>query len=136
MEIKLLQIKESKGESVASAASVARFMRAEANADRECVWVLHLNVKNVIIEKELVSMGVLNSSLVAPREIFKGAILNSANSIIVVHNHPSCLPEPSEEDIRIMKVLEESGKILGIPLLDFVIISPSGKYWSVNETGE
>jgi len=133
MRIKLLQIKESKGEIITTPGSVSKIMKAESKADRECMWVLHLNTKNIIIEKELVSMGTLDSSLVSPREVFKGAILNSAHSIIVVHNHPSGTPEPSNEDIQIMEVLKKAGKILAIPVLDFIIISTSGEYWSAKE---
>jgi len=68
MEIKLLQIKESTGETVSSPSEVYEVMREESKADRECMWVLHLNAKNKIIEKELVSMGTLNASLVTPRD--------------------------------------------------------------------
>ena len=130
MEIKLLQIKESTGKTISSPGEVYEVMREESKADRECLWVLHLNAKNRIIEKELVSMGTLNASLVTPREVFKRAILNSASGIIVVHNHPSGIPEPSSDDLTVRRALEQAGDLLGISLLDFIIIAPSGKFAS------
>jgi len=68
--------------------------------------------------------------LVSPREVFKGAILNNATRIILVHNHPSGQAEPSAEDEEINEVLREAGKLLAIPVIDFVIIGESGRYWS------
>lgn len=135
VEIRLLQIKESSGMEITSPESVTKLMKEESKADRGCLWILHLNTKNRIIEKELVSMGILDSSLVSPREVFKKAIINSANSIIAVHNHPSGLPDPSKEDRQIIEQLSKAGEILCIPLMDFIIISSSGKYWSAKENG-
>ena len=133
MKIKLLKIREAKGELITYPKDVVRLMKEEAKVDRECVWVLHLNTKHRVIEKELVSVGTLNSSLIAPREIFKRAILNSAHAIIVVHNHPSGDPYPSPSDERAVTKLERAGYIIGIELLDYIIISPSGDYWSARE---
>ena len=67
------------------------------------------------------SIGSLDSSIVHPREVFKEAISSSAASVIFVHNHPSGDPEPSEEDINITRRLIESGKLLGIEVLDHII---------------
>ena len=135
MKIKLLQIREAKGESITSPLAVVRLMKEEAKADRECVWVLHLNTKHMVIEKEIVSIGTLNSSVIAPREVFKRAILNSAYAIIMVHNHPSGDPYPSLSDEQTIIQLGHAGYILGISLLDYIIISPSGAYWSARERG-
>jgi DNA repair protein RadC len=108
-------------------------MTEEAKADRECFWVLHLNVKNKLIEKELISIGTVSSSLVHPREVFKKAILNGASSMITIHNHPSDDTTPSKDDRVIWKRLDETGKIVGIQVLDHLIISPSGAYFSGKE---
>ena len=86
MELNLLQVRETSGDAVHSPNTVAGLMREEARADRECFWVLHLNSGNKIIEKELVSMGTVSSSLVHCREVFKKAILLGATSIITAHN--------------------------------------------------
>lgn len=83
---------------------------------------LLLNTKNQIIKVQTVSIGILDSSLVHPREVFKDAILASAASLIVAHNHPSGDPTPSAEDKRITQRLAECGQLLGIELLDHIII--------------
>ncbi len=69
----------------------------------------------------MASVGGLAASVVEPRQVFKAAILANAASVIVCHNHPSGNPEPSREDIRIIRQLVEAGKLMGIPVLDHVI---------------
>jgi DNA repair protein radc len=101
---------------------------------KEVLAVLYLNTKNIVIGKEIVSMGSINSSIVHPREIFIGAIKNSSASIIVAHNHPSGDPSPSSEDINITHRLKDCGKLLGIELLDHIIIG-DGRYVSLKEKG-
>lgn len=90
---------------------------------KERFIVVCLNSSNKIIKHETISIGSLNSSVVHPREIFKVAIDCSSASIILIHNHPSGNPEPSNEDIRITKKVVESGKILDIPIFDHLIIA-------------
>ena len=82
-----------------------------SDLDREYFLVLHLNSKNCVIEIEIVAIGTLNSTLVHPREIFRRAIVNSSNAIILVHNHPSGDPTPSDEDKEITEKLVECGDI-------------------------
>ena len=120
--IKFLMIKESTGKTVQFAADIHNFMRAETRIDRECCWVIHLNGRNQIIEKELVSMGTVNASLVAPREIFRRALIQGSAAIIIAHNHPSGNPEPSLEDIDICINLLKAADILHIKLLDFMVL--------------
>ena len=90
-----------------------------------------LDTKNKPLKDEIAAVGTLNTSLIHPREIFKSAIKESANSIIVVHNHPSQDPSPSKEDIETTKVLIDCGKLVGIKVLDHVIIGKT--YWSYVE---
>jgi len=90
---------------------------------KERFLVICLNSANKIIKHETVSIGNLNSSVVHPREIFKSALEQSAASIILLHNHPSGNPEPSNEDISITKKLVEAGKIMDIPVFDHIIIA-------------
>lgn len=134
MKLKLLQVKEATGEMLMSGSAIAKTMTEEAKADRECFWVLHLDQSNKIIEKELVSIGINNSCLVHPREVFKKAILNSANSIITVHNHPSGNLEASKDDLKTWNKLDASGEILGIKVLDHIIITPGGNFYSNNQS--
>ena len=104
------------------------------HADREKFICLHLNVKNNIISYEVVSIGNLSSSLVHPREVFKGAILANAASVIFMHNHPSGDPQPSSEDKSVTGLLVKAGDILNIRVLDHIIIA--GKtYLSFIEQG-
>lgn len=81
-----------------------------------------LDTKNQIISIDNISIGNLNASIVHPREVFNIAIKKSANSIILVHNHPSGDPKPSTEDINITHRLIEVGEIVGIKVLDHIII--------------
>lgn len=89
---------------------------------KEYFYVLLLDSKNRIIKEELISIGTLNSSLVHPREVFKEAIKNSANAIILVHNHPSGDCEASDKDYEINNKLKETGKLVDIKVLDHIII--------------
>jgi DNA repair protein RadC len=92
---------------------------------QEVFKVLLLDSANHLLRDVKVSEGILNSSLVHPREVFRHAILEPAASIILLHNHPSGNPEPSPEDLQITRQLVEAGKIMGIPVHDHLIISPS-----------
>ena len=93
---------------------------------REHFLVLLLNARHEVMGKETVSIGSLNASIVHPREVFKPAITASAASVILVHNHPSGDPEPSEEDLTITKRLVEAGELLGVQVLDHVIVASRG----------
>lgn len=99
-----------------------------AHLRREVFMVIQLNVKNDVIAEEIVSQGTINASIVHPREVFQNAIKNGAAAIIVTHNHPSGDPGPSDEDIQVTKRLVETGKIIGIPLLDHVIIGSQDSF--------
>lgn len=88
----------------------------------ESFYIFTLDTKNQINGIFEVSRGTLNTSIVHPREVFKRALLQNANSIILIHNHPSGDPTPSQEDLKMTKKLIEAGNILGIKILDHVII--------------
>ena len=110
-------------------------------ADMEFLEVEHFDViglstKNHVIFRENISIGSLNASLVHPRETFKGLIRRSCASCILVHNHPSSDPFPSDEDILLTNQLVECGKIIGIEVLDHIIVAAdSGGYYSLKEQG-
>ena len=91
--------------------------------DKEAFVVAFLNTKNRIIDYEVVSVGTINSSLVHPREVFRNAIINKANAVILCHNHPSGDLTPSTEDMNITRRLKETGNLLGIKVLDHLIIN-------------
>ena len=82
---------------------------------------VHLNCKNYVLGIETISIGSATCSIVHPREVFKGAIINNSTSLILVHNHPSGDPTPSSDDIEITNRLVNTGDILGIKVLDHII---------------
>ena len=100
--------------------------------DKEHFMVIHLDTRNRVIKYETISIGTLNSSLIHPREVFKSAIKDSANTLIIVHNHPSGDPTPSEEDKEITQNIFKAGKLLSINVLDHVIIG-DGTYHSLKD---
>ena len=102
------------------------------NEKQENFIILMLNNKNQIINEQLVTKGILDSSIIDAREVFKPAIKNSASRIIIVHNHPSGNPEPSKEDRETTEKLIEAGEVLGIKVLDH-IITGRDNYWSWKE---
>jgi DNA repair protein RadC len=101
---------------------------------KERFLCLLLDSKNRVFRETVISEGSLTSSPVHPREVFRYAIKEAAASVIFIHNHPSGDPAPSGDDIEITKRLVETGKIIGIHVLDHIIIG-DGKYLSVREEG-
>ena len=102
--------------------------------DKEHLWVFHLNSRNQIKLIELVSLGILNSSLIHPREVFTRAVGERAAQIIIAHNHPSGEVTPSEDDLVITKKLVKAGEILGIELIDHLVVTATG-YTSFKQKG-
>ena len=93
---------------------------------KEVVRGIYLDARGRVVHDEVLSVGTLSESLIHPREVLKPAIVHSAFSFILVHNHPSGSLEPSEADIEITKRIKKASKIMDIKLLDHIIISPSG----------
>lgn len=101
---------------------------------KEHFITLHLDTKHCVIGEETVSVGSLDASIVHPREIFKSAVKKSASAILCVHNHPSGDPTPSQEDVAVTRRLVESGKLLGIDVLDHIVVG-DGKFISLKAQG-
>jgi len=95
---------------------------------KEHLLAFFLNARHQLIVREVISIGTLTASLAHPREIFAPAIGKAAAGVILVHNHPSGDPSPSDEDIRLTQRIRQAGQILGIDLLDHVIVAESGSY--------
>lgn len=104
------------------ASIAAVFIEELKNETKEHFIVLVLDTKNRVICEDWVSTGSLNASIVHPREVFKTAIKRSANSIALVHNHPSGDPQPSLEDVETTKRLDRAGELLGIRVIDHIVI--------------
>ena len=98
------------------------------NKKREHLVCLYLNARNILLKKEVVSIGLVDKTLLHPREIFYSAIGLNASAVILVHNHPSGNLLPSKKDIQIVEKIVQAGEIMGIPVIDFVIISEKGNY--------
>ena len=123
-------------EKITSAEDVFnRFKDRLGQEKQEHFIVLYLDSKHQILKEETISIGTLDASLVHPREVFKRAIQESAYGIILVHNHPSGDPTPSDEDKEITEKLVECGEILGIKVLDHVIVGRD-KYWNYKENNK
>ena len=123
------------GPLLSCAGDIAALMAPELNTlDREQFVALHLDTKNRLLSREVVSIGHLSAALVHPREVFKAAILANAASVAFVHNHPSGDPEPSREDIELTRRLIRAGELLGIPVLDHVVVASRG-HVSIAERG-
>lgn len=104
------------------------------NVDREYAVVLLLNVRMRVRGHHIVSMGGLTETSLLPRECFRIAILAAAHSIILMHNHPSGEPQPSQSDIELTRRLRDSGRLLSIALHDHVIVGHQ-RYFSFRESG-
>ena len=99
---------------------------------QENFYILMLNTQNNIIGEQLISKGILDASIIHPREVFKPAIKNSAAKIILVHNHPSGDASPSRDDRIVLDKLRSFGEGMGINITDHIIIG-KGNYWSNKE---
>ena len=104
------------------------------NRDREMFSVMMLNTKNKIIGINTVSVGSLSASIVHPREVFKPCILSNAASVILLHNHPSGDPTPSQNDLEITRKLHDVGYILGVNIRDHIILGDE-VFFSFREKG-
>ena len=111
----------------------AHFARLIVDGKQEEFHIVTLDTKNQVIDTHCITVGTLDASLVHPREVFRAAIKDAASSILLVHNHPSGDPTPSREDISVTERLTESGKMIGIDVLDHVVLGRSGSV-SIQET--
>jgi len=114
----------TRGAPVRAPADVARLMSETARPlEQEVFWVLLLDAKNRLkTQPQVVSRGLLDASLVHPREVFQVAIRANTAAVILVHNHPSGDPTPSAEDLRVTRQLVAAGKVVDIKVLDHIVV--------------
>ena len=103
------------------------------NETQERFLTVLLDNKHRIIKEQIISLGTLNQSLVHPREVFAPAIEMRAAAIVLIHNHPSGDPQPSNQDVEITKRLVEVGNLVGIRVIDHVIVGANSYYSFVDE---
>lgn len=120
--IQLPLIGESRNEQIRTPEDVVRVCSDIRNLAQETFHVLMLSTKNTLLNRVLASIGIVDATLVHPREVFRQAVMENATVIVLVHNHPSGDPSPSAEDIRITRQIVEAGKILGIEVADHIIV--------------
>lgn len=125
----------SKEQIETSEKAIDLLKRELSEFDREAMCVLNLNAKCMPINASIISIGDLISTAVHPREVFKCAILSSAASIVLIHNHPSGDAIPSDEDIKITHRLIAAGRFLGIAVLDHLITAPGNEINSMRDMG-
>ena len=116
------------------AESAAALMSVLQDEPAEVFVIMCLTTKHRVIAYHEVSRGILDSTLVHPREVFRAAILANAAGIIAGHNHPSGDPTPSPDDIGLTRRLAAAGEVLGVPLLDHIIVGDD-RYYSFKEVG-
>jgi DNA repair protein RadC len=104
------------------------------NLKREVFRIALLDAQNGLLRDRVISEGTLSASLVHPREVFKPAILESAASVILIHNHPSGDPTPSREDVRLTRQLVECARLLDLRIHDHLVIG-HGRFVSLAERG-
>ena len=98
------------------------YMEDLRHETQEVMYLLCLSSKGSLLKKEIISRGTVNSTMINPREIFVSALSHRAASVILMHNHPSGDPTPSEADIRVTQKTQKCAKMLGIVLLDHIVI--------------
>lgn len=141
-ELKVLRVRECPADlaTVDTPETAADYWRTNLpqadwyDPDKEAFVVLLLNTRRRVLGHSLVSLGTVDSTVVAAREVFRSAISLAASAVIVMHNHPSGDPTPSEADIRITRELVRGGQILRIDVLDHVIVGV-GRQVSLRELG-
>lgn len=114
--------------TIANTIDVAAHCLELKEKKKEYLMAFFLNARHQLIAKDVISIGTLTASLAHPREIFAPAIGKAAAGVILVHNHPSGDPSPSDEDMRLTKRISQAGHILGIELLDHLIMAGEGSY--------
>ncbi|ADK82577.1 RadC family protein [Sediminispirochaeta smaragdinae] len=120
---------------ITSPADVLPLVRHLADRPQEQFLALSLNGAHEVIKLRIISVGLVNRTLVHPREIFAGCVKDRAAALICAHNHPSGNLQPSAEDHEVTRRLTASGEILGIPLIDHIIFTQEGYYSFLEHDG-
>lgn len=111
------------------------FAKYIAHEKQENFLAIYIDTQKRYLSHKIIFKGTLNQSIIHPREVFKYALLESASAIIIMHNHPSGELHPSPEDDEVTRILIDSGNMMGIPIIDHLIVSPSD-YYSYVESGK
>lgn len=104
------------------------------NPECDCFAALLLNTRRRVRGHQFISIGTMDTILVHPRAVFRGAVIAAAAAILMMHNHPSGEPQPSEDDIKVTRDLIRAGQIMKIEVLDHVIVG-NPTHCSLRELG-
>lgn len=137
-ELKIVKVpavhEPDSNEKITRPEDIANWANPVRNSMQEHFLCLSLNNAGEILNNRVITIGLLNYSLIHPREVFRGAITDNASSVILIHNHPSGSLEPSSQDIEITKQLKLAGDIIGIQVMDHVIVTRNS-HLSMRERG-
>ncbi len=122
------------GQQLTCTTDLLSFARSLQDSDIEKMLTLYLDAQNQVMGIQITS-GTVNQAVVYPREIIRHALLIGSSCIILIHNHPSGHPRPSDADIRLTKTVQEIAKMLDILVHDHVIIGTEGRFYSFREEG-
>lgn len=115
------------------ASSIAEYyMEQMRHENREILIAAMFNIRNAFLGDVVISVGTAHASLISPAEIFRRALIRGAASVVLLHNHPSGVPMPSQEDLEVTRKVASCGEMLGIPLMDHIIIGDN-RYYSFSE---
>jgi DNA repair protein RadC len=128
MTYEIISIRKRKTIKIRNPADVYDLLKSYAKKKQEYFLLITINGAHEIIAIHIVTIGLVNKTLIHPRELFIRAIKDNSLAIIVCHNHPSDNTIPSDEDKELTETIKKSGEILGIRLLDHIIIAKSGFY--------
>jgi len=139
-EVTIMQLYENPdGRRANSSCDIYDMCEDFVNAAQEQTVVFTLDIKSRVIQRHLVALGTVNTTLVCPREVFRPAIMDAATSIILVHNHPSGDPSPSAADLKMTKQIIEAGRYIEIPVIDHIIVGRKEEgrrnLYSIRESG-
>lgn len=126
--VKRFYVDEKSNEIIKNSQDVLSLTYDFKDKKKEYLVCLYLNARNILLKKEIISIGLLDKALLHPREIFYPATELSAASVILIHNHPSGDSSPSEKDSQIVEKIVQAGEIMGIPVIDFIILSENSHY--------
>jgi DNA repair protein RadC len=121
------------GEQITNTKELLQFVHRLQDSDIEKFLILYLDAQNQLICVQVI-LGTVNQAVVYPREVFKHALLGGASAMILVHNHPSGQPKPSDADIRLTKTIQDGSKIFDLLVHDHLIVAGE-RFFSFREEG-
>lgn len=137
--LKISRVREEdfpyQGQHLGCTTELVDFLRSLQSADNEKFIALYMDAQNKLICVQVVN-GIVNQAVVYPREIIRHALIVNASALILAHNHPSGACKPSDADIRLTKIIQETAKMLDILVHDHILIAgDTGKFFSFREEG-